>query len=45
MTDIYIIVATGILFLAATLPFVIAFDKAKKEMEAEESEDSNELDR
>ena len=41
MNDIYIIVITGILFFAATLPFVIAFDKAKREMEAEEREESN----
>lgn len=41
MKDIFEIVAVGILFLAATLPFVIAFDKAKKQMEAEESEEEN----
>lgn len=36
MTDIYIIALCGILFFACTVPFVIAFDKAKKEMEAED---------
>ena len=51
MVDIFIITLCGILFFAVTFPFVVAFEKIKNEMDAEEqkmlaeeSEVDNELD-